>query len=66
MVSTNTPSASGGMLCSDSGVFSLPAIVVVSVGLPRKAWATTGARGITQRGVQSGQFGAVVRRGVLY
>ncbi len=66
MVSAITPSASGGILCSDPSVFSLSAIVVGSVGLPRKAWAIIGARGTTRRGVQSGQFSVAVRRGVLY
>ena len=67
MVSAITPSASGGVsvLTSDSGVFALSAIVVGSVGLPRKAWAIIGARGTTQRGVQSGQFGAHVRHKVF-
>ena len=64
-MSSITPSASGRILCSDPGVFSLPATVVGSVGLPRKAWATIGARGTTRRGVQSGQFGALVRRKLL-
>ena len=65
MVSAITSSTSGGVLWSDPSMFFLSTIEVSSVGLPRKAWATIGARGTTQCGVRNGQFGPVLRRKVF-
>ena len=55
----------GGILCADSSVFSLSAIVVTTVGLAGRVWSAIRERSSKHHSVQGGQFDAVVRCRVL-